>query len=60
MDVEGNQIMYKEWDVNNKKPGQNRDGERFVTGSDGSIYYTDSHYGEGDSLNGLPAFIRIR
>ncbi len=59
-DTNGNPITYKEFDVNNKQPGQNRDGERFVTGSDGSIYYTDSHYGEGDSLNGLPAFVRIR
>jgi len=25
--------------------GNNRDGERFVKGSDGSIYYTNDHYG---------------
>ena len=60
VDGNGNPITYKEWDVNNKQPGQCRDGERFITGSDGSIYYTDSHYGEGESLNGFPAFIKIR
>ncbi|MDL2302658.1 hypothetical protein LJC58_09975, partial [Lachnospiraceae bacterium OttesenSCG-928-D06] len=59
-DAEGNSIEYKEWDVNNKEPETYRDGERFVTGSDGSVYYTDSHYGEGTSPSGLPPFIRIR
>ena len=59
-DAKGNSITYKEWDVNNKQPGATRDSERFVTGSDGSIYYTDSHYGDGESLKGLPPFIKIR
>ena len=59
-DSNGNPIEYKEWDINNKQPGKARDGERFVTGSDGSIYYTDSHYGDGSSINGLPPFIKIR
>ena len=37
-------ITYKEFDVNNKLPSKGRDGERFVRGSDGSVYYTDDHY----------------
>ena len=42
---DGNQIIYKEFDVNNKIPGQARDMERFIVGSDGSKYYTNNHYG---------------
>ncbi|WP_135555998.1 polymorphic toxin-type HINT domain-containing protein [Paenibacillus cymbidii] len=41
----GTPITYREFDVNNKVAGQNRDSERFVVGSDGSIYYTGDHYG---------------
>ncbi|MCP1225877.1 hemagglutinin repeat-containing protein, partial [Sebaldella sp. S0638] len=37
-------IEYKEFDINNKIPGQQRDKERFVIGSDGSVYFTDDHY----------------
>ena len=37
-------ITYKEFDVNNKLPSRGRDGERFVRGSDGSVYYTEDHY----------------
>lgn len=59
VDADGNPITYREWDVNNKQPGKNRDTERFVTGSDGSIFYTDSHYGQGISLNGIEAFVKI-
>jgi len=59
-DSSGNTITYREFDINNKVPGVKRDGERFVVGSDGSIYYTDSHYGEGDSLNNLPDFVKIK
>jgi len=44
-DGSGNNIEYREHDVNNKQSGQGRDAERFVTGSDGSIYYTNDHYG---------------
>lgn len=44
-DSNGNNITYKEYDVNDCKVGNNRDAERFVKGSDGSIYYTDDHYG---------------
>lgn len=60
VDSMGNPITYNEWDVNNKQDGMTRDGQRFVTGSDGSIYFTDSHYGEGTSPLGLPPFVRIR
>ena len=40
-DINGNNITYKEFDINNVKP---RDNKRFVSGSDGSVYYTDDHY----------------
>lgn len=40
----GTPITYREHDVNNKNPGSARDAQRFVTGSDGSVYYTDDHY----------------
>jgi len=40
---EGN---YKEYDVQPKVKGQPRSSERFVTGDDGSIYWTDTHYGD--------------
>ncbi|KAA3403424.1 hypothetical protein F1904_12410 [Akkermansia muciniphila] len=43
-DSTGKEITYREFDVNNYNPGQSRDGERFVVGSDGSKYYTDDHY----------------
>lgn len=44
-DEKGNLITYKEYDVNNKPiDGSHRDGERFVIGSDGSVYYTGNHY----------------
>ena len=50
----------KEFDVNNRIPGMDRDAERFVVGSDGSIYYTDSHYGDEESPRGFPPFVRIK
>ncbi|WP_227984173.1 ribonuclease domain-containing protein [Nocardia spumae] len=43
-DAGGRTISYQEWDVNPKKPGQSRDAERIVTGSDGTAYYTGDHY----------------
>ncbi|MEV0367833.1 ribonuclease domain-containing protein [Nocardia fusca] len=43
-DSTGKGIKYQEWDVNPKKPGQSRDAERIVTGSDGSAWYTGDHY----------------
>jgi guanyl-specific ribonuclease Sa len=44
-DASGKPITYQEWDVNPKVPGQDRGAERIVTGSDGSAWYTDGHYG---------------
>jgi RHS repeat-associated protein len=43
-DSTGKSITYKEHDVNNKVANQGRDSERFVSGSDGSVYYTNDHY----------------
>ena len=43
-DSEGREIRYREHDVNNKEQHQGRDAERFVSGSDGSVYYTGDHY----------------
>ena len=40
----GGPITYQEWDVNPYPKGVNRGAERLVTGSDGSVYYTDDHY----------------
>ena len=44
IDADGASIVYHEWDVNPRVPGQNRGKERLVTGSDSSAYYTDDHY----------------
>lgn len=43
-DSKGNEINYREFDVNSKIPGKPRDKERFIRGSDGRTYYTDDHY----------------
>jgi len=40
----GEQITYMEWDVNPYVPSARRDAQRLVTGSDGSVYYTENHY----------------
>ena len=40
----GDKITYREFDVNNHIAGAGRDAERFIVGSDGSIYYTNDHY----------------
>jgi guanyl-specific ribonuclease Sa len=37
-------VAYREWDVNIKIKGVDRGGERLVTGSDNSVWYTDDHY----------------
>ncbi len=47
---------YKEWDVHKKINGVNRGKERLVTGQNGEIYFTDTHYGEA----GTPAFYEIK
>jgi hypothetical protein len=44
-DTSGKPITYQEWDVNPKVPGQGRDEQRIITGSDGSAWYTNDHYG---------------
>ena len=44
VDSNGSPITYREFDVNNKIAGQARDAERFIRGSDGSVYYTNNHY----------------
>jgi hypothetical protein len=44
-DSSGKPITYTEWDVNPRSPDLKRDDERIVTGSDGSAWYTDDHYG---------------
>lgn len=45
LDSSGNKISYKEYDVNNYiEGGTGRDSQRFVRGSDGSVYYTWNHY----------------
>jgi guanyl-specific ribonuclease Sa len=43
-DPSGKPIAYREWDVNEKQRGHNRDAERIITGSDGSAWYTGDHY----------------
>ena len=43
-DASGNPVTHKEWDVNPYQQGVDRGGQRLVTGSDGSAYYTDNHY----------------
>ena len=43
-DSNGKKIEYREYDVNSKIPGQPRDRERFVRGSDGRTYYSNGHY----------------
>ncbi|OKY52980.1 hypothetical protein BSR42_09860, partial [Megasphaera cerevisiae] len=42
-DKTGDKITYKEFDINNKTAA-GRDAERFIVGSDGSVYYTKNHY----------------
>ena len=34
----------------------NRNSQLPIVGSDGSVWYTDSHYGEGTSSNGIADF----
>jgi RHS repeat-associated protein len=43
-DGQGNQITYREYDVQPYQRGVNRGAERIVRGSDGSAYYTSDHY----------------
>ncbi|MFJ5967630.1 DUF6531 domain-containing protein, partial [Streptomyces sp. NPDC093060] len=43
-DSEGNSIHYTEWGTVQSPLNPNPGGERIVTGSDGSAYYTPTHY----------------
>ena len=43
IDGSGNRITYREFDIN-PKVGTSRDAERFVVGSDESVYFIDDHY----------------
>ncbi|MFI5616773.1 ribonuclease domain-containing protein [Streptomyces sp. NPDC051567] len=43
-DGQGGAVTYTEYDVNPHMPGVNRGGERLVTGTDGSAWYTNDHY----------------
>jgi RHS repeat-associated protein len=40
----GSGVTYKEWDVNPWVKGTDRGGERLVTGTDGTAWYTTDHY----------------
>jgi hypothetical protein len=43
-DSQGNDIRYTEWGTAQSIDNPKWDGERVVTGSDGSAYYTPTHY----------------
>ncbi|MFI5777253.1 ribonuclease domain-containing protein [Nocardia sp. NPDC051570] len=43
-DANGDPMHYKEWDVNRKQPGHNRDAERIITGNLRTAWYTGDHY----------------
>lgn len=45
-DENGNPLLYREYDINNKIPNQNRGVERFVRDNNGRVYYTPNHYYE--------------
>lgn len=44
------QGYYTEWDVNARQQGKNRGVERFVTGKNGEVYYTNTHYGDNPGV----------
>ena len=60
VDSAGNPITYREFDVNAPVAGIGRDAQRFVIGSDGSVFFTDSHYGQAASPSGLPPFMQVK
>jgi guanyl-specific ribonuclease Sa len=49
------QGYYKEWDTTPKNQG--RTAERLVTGKNGEVYYTNTHY--GDPKYSGPSFSKI-
>jgi guanyl-specific ribonuclease Sa len=46
---------YKEWDTKTLVEGGRKTSERLVTGKNGEVYYTNTHYGD----KGNPAFIQV-
>lgn len=40
----GDGVIYREWDVNPNVKSVDLGGERIVTGSNGTAYYTNDHY----------------
>ena len=59
MSAGGTPIRYREFDVNDYN-GVDRGTERFIVGPDGSVYYTDSHYGQSASTNGIDDFVKLK
>ncbi|KRF33255.1 polymorphic toxin-type HINT domain-containing protein [Yonghaparkia sp. Soil809] len=49
---DGNAVTYREWDVDPRIPGFSRNADRLVTGSNGSAYYTNDHYGSFFMIRG--------
>ncbi|MEV0005501.1 ribonuclease domain-containing protein [Micromonospora sp. NPDC050980] len=43
-DARGNAVEYREWGTVQSRNDPNPGGERIVTGSDGSVYYSPAHY----------------
>jgi guanyl-specific ribonuclease Sa len=50
-DANGQPITYQEYDVEPKQAGVERTGERLLTGSDGSTWYTTNHYVNIEQVN---------
>ncbi|MES2798248.1 MAG: ribonuclease domain-containing protein [Bacteroidota bacterium] len=42
--LNGQKIIYQEWDIHKKITHKNRGKDRLVTGSDGKDYFTNDHY----------------
>lgn len=51
-------VTYTEWDIYRVSSAADRGLERIVKGSNGSLYYTNNHYGKVN--NGQPAFVKIQ
>ena len=45
-----NNTKYREYDINPYVKGQNRGTERIVVGDNGSVYYTNDHYGSSTKI----------
>ena len=50
-DANGKPITYQEYDVEPKQPGVGRTAERLLRGSDGSTWYTTTHYVNIEQVN---------